>query len=303
MKPKIIALFGGSGFLGKYVIHELVKQGYYVNVISRNPWKASSNKVVASLGQITFTQANIKDGQSIRNAIKNADIVVNLVGILYETRHQHFSDIHARGAERIAQAAKKCGIEHMIQLSALGVDKATTSKYARSKLNGEKAVRSAFPGATLLRPSVIFGPEDNFTNKFADMARFSPCLPLIGGGNTMFQPIYVGDVAKAIVRIIAEPDLRGNNYELGGPDRMSFKDILHSIMQITHRKRYLVTLPFPVAKLLATFLQLLPTPPLTRDQVRLLKYDNVVSKKALGTETLGLKPESFHTIVPSYLES
>lgn len=301
MKQKLVTVFGGSGFLGKYVVQELAEAGYRVKVASRDPEEGKDIKVVGKVGQIAFISASIRDDESVARAVEGSWAVINLVGILYAKRKQNFSAIHAQGAERLAKAAKAAGAEAFIQVSALGVDKASRSRYARSKLNGEKAVATAFPGATILRPSVLFGAEDHFLNQFALMAKFSPCLPLIGGGHTKFQPVYAADVARAMVRVLEEPELRGETYELGGPNVYTFRQILEYILQETRQNSRLVHVPFSMATILGAFMELLPIPPLTRDQVELLKTDNIVSEEAKTFAELGIAPNAMEAVAPAYL--
>lgn len=300
-KQQNIVIFGGSGFVGRYVVQRLAKLGHSINVVSRSPEDNIAAKPAGPVGQISFTSGSITNEDDIKKTIKNTDIVINLVGILYSKRKQSFAAVHARGAEHVAMYAKEAGVKRFIQMSALGVDKKSVSYYARSKLAGEEAVLAAFKNATIIRPSVIFGEEDNFFNLFAAMSSISPFLPLIGGGKTKFQPVYVCDVADAIVSILESPDSKGKIYELGGPEILTFKQVLQYILSVTCRKRLLLPIPFVFAKLQAFFLEFLPVPPLTRDQVNLLKTDNVVSKKALTLSDLNITPTPVDAVVPHYL--
>lgn len=301
MDDKIITIVGGTGFVGRYVVSELAKAGYRIRVISRNPDAALHLKTAGDVGQISLISGNLAHPESIGSKLIGSYGVVNLVGILFESGRQQFTALHAQGAEKLASMAKAAGAERFIHLSALGVDKAAGSEYARSKMLGEKAVLAAFPEATILRPSVIFGPEDNFFNQFADMASKFPALPLIGGGRCRFQPVYVGDVAKSVATCLERNDAEGQTFELGGPQVFSFKDILTYILAVTGKHRALVPMPFPVASMVGAVGEWLPRPPLTRDQVTLLHYDNVVSPHAKDLASLGITATAVDTIVPLYL--
>lgn len=299
---KTIVIVGGTGFLGRYVVRTLAQAGYRVLVLCRYPNEAQTLKTAGNLGQVAVHYGDITRIESIEPYLANAFGVVNLVGILFESGNQKFNTIHARGAEQLAQAAKRACVQAYIHMSALGVDKASGSQYARTKMLGERSVRAAFPEAVILRPSVLFGPEDNFFNQFACMARVSPALPLIGGGKTKFQPVYVGDVAEAVKHCIEYGHTNNSLYELGGPEIFTFKQILEYILRITHRNAALIRVPFGLAGAGAFFAEFLPTPPLTRDQVRLLRYHNVVNPDTLHFHDLEIKPTAVDMIVPNYLE-
>lgn len=301
MKPAMVTVVGGTGFLGRYVVQELVQAGYAVQVISRRAHRAAHQQPLGYQTRVLYKRGDITQPRSIQEAIAGSFAVVNLVGILFEKRKQRFSAIHAQCPERLAQLVKEAGVERLIHVSALGVDKAGQSVYARSKGTGEKAVLSAFPRATILRPSIIFGAEDNFFNQFACLSRFVPALPLIGGGHTKFQPVYVGDVAKAVVAALKKPETAGQIYELGGPEVLSFQEILQYILQQTGYRRCLVKLPWALANVVGFLGEFLPKPPLTRDQVKLLKQDNVVQPDRDGFRILGLKPTAIAQVVPGYL--
>lgn len=301
IKNLIITVFGGTGFVGAYVVKELAKTGAVIRVVSRNPDRALELKTAGSPGQIGLMQGNIRNHESVKKAVEGSDVVINLVGLLFEQGKQNFSAIHAQAAESLAKAAKNAGVKRFIHMSALGVDKSSHSKYARTKLNGEKAVVAAFPGATVIRPSVIFGAEDNFFNRFARMAVCMPFLPLIGGGKTKFQPVFVGDVARAFAAVVGDDTTAGKIYELGGPSVYSFHDLMDITLSILGRKRILLPVPFFVASLEAALLELLPHPLLTRDQVQLLKRDNVVSGATLSFKDLKLTPVNLESVVPGYL--
>lgn len=301
MQQQVVTILGGTGFVGRYVVRLLASAGYTIRVVSRNPGAALHLKTAGDVGQIVLMQGNLAEPDSLFGKLDNSYAVINLVGILFEGGRQNFTNVHAQGAEHLAKMAKACGVQRFVQLSSLGVDKAKGSHYARSKLLGEKAVMAAFPEATILRPSVIFGPEDHFFNQFATMASLSPALPLIGGGRTRFQPVYVGDVAKAIHTCLIRPDTMKHTYELGGPHIYSFKEIIEYVLRIIDRRRKLITLPFGLASLIGAFTEWLPGAPLTRDQVKLLKFDNIVSPNALTFQTLGISPTAVEIVVPGYL--
>ncbi len=302
MAARLITVFGGSGFIGRYLVQRLARRGWQIRVAVRHPAQALFLKPLGDVGQITPVPASLRHEGSIRAAVAGSDAVVNLVGILYQRGRQGFAEIHAEGARRVAEAARAAGAERLVQMSALGADPSSPSDYARSKAAGEAAAAAAFPGASIVRPSVVFGPEDGFFNRFAALARYSPVLPLIGGGHTRFQPVYVGDVADALLRIVEDPACAGRTYELGGPQVYSFRELMELTLETTCRDRWLIPVPFWLASLQATFLGLLPSPPLTRDQVRLLQRDNVVSPGAPGLAELGIAPTAAEVIIPTYLD-
>ncbi len=299
---KIITIFGGAGFVGQYIIKDATRKGYRIRAVVRDVEAAAHLKTQGDVGQVSVVYGDIKNPESYQHTLEGAYAVINLVGLLFEKGKQNFSNIHAQAAEKIAQHAAKSGVKRLLHMSALGIDKATTAKYAKTKLQGEKAVLGAFPDATIFRPSVIFGAEDNFYNQFAQMSVLSPVLPVIGGGKTKFQPVYVADIAKAYIATLDDDSTKGKIYELGGNDIMSFKEILGSVNKMTHRDRMLVTIPSCMAHIGAFFAEFLPTPPLTRDQIELLKFDNVVSDNALTFADLGITPTSISEIVPDYLK-
>ncbi len=298
---KIVTLVGGAGFIGRYVVKLLAERGYVIRVISRNPDAALHLKTAGNVGQVVLVRGNLARPQTLEGKINDSYAVINLAGILFEAGRQNFALLHAQGAEKLAKLARAAGAQKFVQVSSIGVDKSVTSKYARTKATGEKAVVAAFPEATILRPSIVFGPEDGFFNKFAWMATVAPALPLIDGGNTKFQPVYVMDVARAIVAAIERPECAGQVYELGGPRVYTFKQLLEFILEVTHRKRFLIPIPMWLARIKALFLELLPNPPLTRDQVELLAYDNVVSDKVKTLGDLGIEPMAIESVVPEYL--
>lgn len=320
MDRRVVTIFGGSGFIGRQVVKKFAKAGWIVRAAVRDPVAAGFLKPMGEPGQVNPVRADVTDPAGIRAAIAGAEAVINLVGILFEKGRTSFDAIHRQGAANVAQAAREAGVARYVHMSALGADKNSASAYARTKAAGEEAVQAAFPGATIFRPSVVFGPDDDFFNRFARLARVSPVLPvftgdgfkpvhtesgygmdLFGSGGPTFQPVYVGDVAEAIFRAVDDPRLAGKIYELGGPRRYTLKEILELVMKETGRKRILMPLPFAVAKVQAAFLQFLPTPPLTPDQVTLLKSDNVVRGGKPGLAELGIAPTAAEGILPGYL--
>jgi len=302
MAAKLATVFGGAGFIGRYLVQRLARAGWRIRVPARNPDAALFLKPLGDVGQIVPMAANIRNELSVRRAIEGAGAVFNLVGILSEGGRQSFDAVHREGAERIARIAAEMGAERLLHVSALGADPQSPASYARSKAAGEAAVRNAFAGATLFRPSIVFGPEDDFFNRFARMTRLLPALPLIGGGRTRFQPVYVGDVADAMAAALAEPKTIGQIFELGGPQTYSFRELMEILLAQIQRKRWLVPVPFPIAALQGAVLSLLPNPPLTRDQVKLLKRDNVISGLFPGLTELGVRPTALEAVIPSYLD-
>ncbi len=305
MTPSPVTVFGGAGFVGRYVVKRLAEAGARICVAGRDPERGLFLKPMGDVGQIVLTQANLRDDASVAAAIEGAEAVVNMVGLLFERGRQTFAAVHARGAERVAAAAQAAGVKRLVHVSAIGADPASPSAYARTKGAGEAAVRRAFEGASVIRPSIVFGPEDDFFNRFAALAQLSPVLPLIDGGHTRFQPVYVGDVAAAVLRILERPETAGRTFELGGPRVYSFRELMALVLSETGRRRLLVPVPAVLASFEAWFLEFLPKPPLTRDQVRLLASDNVVGQSGeagVGTlEELGLHPTPVETILPSYM--
>jgi len=301
----LVTVFGGSGFLGRNVVRALAKRDYRVRVAVRRPELAGHLQPLGRVGQIHAVQANLRYPASIAAAMRDSHVAINLVGILAASGAQTFDAVQARGAETIAKVAASVGAS-MVHVSAIGADDRSSSQYARSKAAGEKSVLAALPSATIMRPSVVFGPDDQFTNRFAALARLSPALPLIGGGETRMQPVYVGDVATAIADAVDGKAKAGATYELGGPEVLTMREIMEIILDITERKLMLIPLPFGLAQLQALFLQFAPGAlKLTPDQVVLLRSDNVVSDAAkaagLTLEGLGISPDSMEAIVPQYL--
>ncbi|WP_019960527.1 complex I NDUFA9 subunit family protein [Woodsholea maritima] len=309
LRDEMITVFGGSGFIGRYVVRALAKAGYRVRVATRRPHLANVLKPMGVVGQIQLVQANLRNPASIERALDGAHGVVNLVGILHEGGRQTFRSLQAQGAKIVAEKAAAQGITRFIQISAIGADDQSASKYAQTKAAGEAAVKAAIPTATILRPSVVFGPGDDFFNMFASLARFVPALPLIGGGKTRFQPVFAGDVAGAVLAAFEDDKAQGRTFELGGPRVYTFKEILEFILEVTYRKRFLIPLPFFAAGILGQVFDILGALPfvkplITSDQVKLLKSDNVVNKDDVSIgqlSDLGIKPETMESIVPAYL--
>ncbi len=300
----LVTVFGGSGFLGRHVVRALANRGYRIRVAVRRPELTGFLRPMGRVGQINAVQANLRFPQSIAVALRDADIAVNLVGILFQRGAQRFDSVQAVGAEAVALAAKSTGAR-LVHVSAIGADLNSPSHYARSKAEGERRVLAAQPTATIMRPSIVFGPEDDFFNRFAALARMAPALPLPDGGHTRFQPVFVGDVAEAIAKAVDSETKPGTIYELGGPDVRTFRELMEFVLATTGRRRLLVPVPFEVMKFQAAFAQFLPKPPITPDQVELLKGDNVVAAEARSEgrtlEALGMIPETMAAIVPSYL--
>ena len=301
----LVTVFGGSGFLGRHLVRALCKRDYRIRVAVRRPELTGHLQPLGKVGQIHAVQANVCNAASVEAAVRGADVVVNLVAILAQSGAQTFDAVQVGGAEAVAKAAAAAGAQ-MVHVSAIGADESSTSHYARAKAAGEKAVLAALPSAIIMRPSLVFGPEDQFTNRFAALARMAPALPLIGGGSMKVQPVFVGDVAAAMADAVDGKARAGATYELGGPEVLSFREIMEMILEITDRKRMLVSLPFAVAKLQSLFLQFAPgAMKLTPDQVELFRTDNVVSQAAkaagLTLEGLGITPDSLEAIAPQYL--
>lgn len=301
---KLVTVFGGSGFVGRHVVRALAKRGYRVRAAVRRPDLANFLQPMGVVGQATAVQANLRYPESVARAVHGADAVVNLVGILAEGGKQTFQAVQADGAAAVAQAAAQAGVGALIQMSAIGAEPNAPSAYWRSKAAGEAAALAAIPGAIIIRPSLIFGPEDGFFNRFAAMARFSPALPLLGGGETKFQPVFVGDVAEVIARGV-DGALAGGVYELGGPEVKSLKELMSYMLTVIGRRRLLVPVPWSVAAIKAQVLEMLPGKLLTVDQVAMLREDNIVSAAAVAEsrtlEGVGVQPTAMETVVPTYL--
>jgi len=305
MRGDLVTVFGGSGFIGRYVVRRLAREGWQVRVAVRRPDQALFCKTAGHVGQVTPVAANVRDSASVRAAVSGADAVINLVGILFQAGPQRFDAVHGQAAGNIAAASAAAGVRTLAHISAIGADPQSPAAYARSKAAGEAAVAKALPTATILRPSIVFGPEDEFFNRFAKMALLSPALPLIGGGTTRFQPVYVLDVAEAIAHAVENPEIHaGKRYELGGPRIYSFRELMTLMLAEIGRKRALCSLPFALASLQGAVLQSIPfiRPPLTADQVKLLKRDNVVGPQAAGFKEFGITPTALEPILPTYLD-
>ncbi len=323
MSNRIVTVFGGSGFLGRHLIQQLAQEGALIRVAVRRPEFAGFLRPMGGVGQITLVQANVRNDDSVARAIEGANEVVNLTGILYERNRQRFDQLHSTAPCRIARAATEAGVAKLVHVSAIGANIAPNRAYIRSKAAGEAALREAFPQATILRPGIMFGPEDDFFNKFGALARIFPGLPVffdiwqkpkfrfeglylmpeIEAGTTRYQPVYVSDVAKAINRVLAAPDgdCSGKVYELGGPKIYSFRELMQLVVRETQYKRLIVPVPFIVADILGFFAQLMPEPPFTVDQAKMLRADNVVAEGALTLADLGITASAAELILPTYL--
>ena len=296
----VATVFGGSGFLGRYIVRRLAADGHVVRVAVRHPANANALRPMGRVGQIVPTYAALDDEASVARAVAGSSIVVNLVGILAESRRGDFQRMHEEGAGRIARLAAASGTERLVQMSAIGADPESPSAYGRSKAGGEAAVRAAFPAATILRPSVVFGPEDAFFNRFGAMARLSPIMPVFSG-ETRLQPVYAGDVADAVRVVVQEHAPTGGLYELGGPRVWTFRELLAWMLAQMHRKRPLIDVPPGLARIQAAFLEHVPGKPLTRDQLAMLSRDNVVAGGMAGLEALGIVATPVELVVPSYI--
>jgi uncharacterized protein YbjT (DUF2867 family) len=302
MKQHRVAILGGAGFIGRYVVKRLAERADVLTVGARNAAAAKFLRLKGDVGQVGLVNLSIVDDKLLPAFVANNDAVVNLVGILHESGSQRFDLMHHVAPARLARLAREAGALRFVHVSAIGADPRSSSAYARTKAAGEVAVRDAFPTATILRPSVVFGPEDQFFNRLAALAMISPVLPLIGGGETRFQPVYVGDVADAVVRCIDDPATAGRTYELGGPQIYTFRALVELLLAEIRHKRLLIDIPFGLAAFQARLMSLLPNPPLTPDQVELLKRDNIVSSGALTLAMLGITPTPVEAILPSYLD-
>ena len=298
---KIIAVFGAGGFLGKHLMRQLTKLEYRVKVGTRNPHVKGYLKPLGNPGQIELFKTNIFDINDIKKILKNCDHVINLVGILHENRKQKFNHIHSEFPNLLSNLCSEIGIKSLVHVSALGVKEKHNSRYMQSKLQGEKNIQNNFKKSVILRPSIVFGPEDKFFNNFASLAQFLPLLPLIGGGKTKFAPIYVGDVAKAIVKTIQLNNPETKIYELGGPKIYSFKELMEILLVEIKKKRFLVSIPFTIAKIQSYFLQVTPNPLLTPDQVELLKYNNIPTNEHPSLKDLGITGTTLESILPKYI--
>jgi NADH dehydrogenase len=311
---RLVTIFGGSGFVGRHVVRAVARRGWRIRVAVRRPDLAFHLQPLGAVGQIHAVQANVRYPASVAEAVRGSDAVVDLVGILHEKGRQRFEAVHAAGARAVARAAKEAGTAAFVHMSALSANARSRAAYARSKAHGEAAVAEAFPGAIIIRPSLVFGPEDGFFNRFASLARVSPALPLIGGGETKFQPVFVGDLAEVVARALDGALNAATTYEIGGPEVKSFRAMMEYLCSVIGRKPALVPIPFPAARLLAQATEIADAVSLglfphnlliTRDQVEMLRSDNVVSPQAIAEGRtlpgLGIHGAAFEAIVPSYL--
>tara|TARA_B100000029_G_scaffold460797_1_gene492037 strand:- start:46 stop:987 length:942 start_codon:yes stop_codon:yes gene_type:complete len=298
---KIIAIFGAGGFLGKHLMRELTKLDYRVKVATRSPYLKGYLKPLGNPGQIELFKTNIFNEEEVKQVLKNSDFVINLVGILYETKKQKFNNIHSKFPYLLSNLCNEMEIKKLVHISALGIKDKHPSHYMQSKLQGEKNIKDNFKSSVILRPSIVFGPEDKFFNTFASIAQFSPFLPLVGGGKTKFAPIYVGDVAKAIVKAIELNHSEPKIYELGGAKNYSFKELMEILLIEIKKKRLLIPIPFGLAKFQSYFLQMMPNPLLTPDQVELLKHNNIVSGDYSTLKDLGISETPLQSILPKYI--
>ena len=296
-----IAVFGAGGFLGRHLIRELTKLDYRIKVATRNPYLKGYLRPLGSPGQIELIKTNIFNVEDIKQILKNCDYVINLVGILYETRRQKFNQIHSHFPYLLSTLSNEFGIKKLVHVSALGVKEKHSSQYIKSKFEGEKNIKNTFQSSIILRPSLIFGPEDKFFNTFASYARISPAIPLIGGGKTKFAPIYCVDVGKAIVKALQLKNAEPKIYELGGPENYTFKELMEILLREIKKKRLLINIPFNIAKFQSYFLQMFPKPILTVDQVELLKYDNIISGEYPTLKDLGIEGKNITSVLPEYI--
>jgi NADH dehydrogenase len=308
----LVTVFGGSGFIGRQAVRQLAKAGWRIRVAVRNPSLAYAMRLAGDVGQVDIVQANVRVESSVARALEGAQAAVNLVGIAREAGNQTFEAAHVAGPRNVARAAKAAGVGQLVQISAVGADAGSKSAYARTKAEGEAAAREAFPGAVIIRPSIVFGPGDDFFNRFAAMANLSPFLPLVGGGETRFAPVFVGDLGKALARAAVDPACAGKTYELGGPAAFSFRQLMELLLAEIGKRRVLLPLPWPAATGLAALMDLadvvpsrllglsLPTP-ITGDQVKLLRADNTPSGACPGLADLGISPTTLEAVLPSYL--
>ena len=323
MSRRIVTVFGGSGFIGRHVVRRLAQEGAQVRVAVRDPETANYLRLMGGVGQIVPVPTDISDTASIAHALVGADQAVNLVGILFEARKQRFQSVHTDAAASIADASQTAGLRQLVHVSAIGADTKSDSLYAQTKGLGEAAVKRAFPGVTILRPSIVFGPEDGFFNLFAGISGLAPALPVFGcpawpklsvfsdkglinfdfygDGGTKFQPVYVGDVADAVMTALRSPETAGKVFELGGPTVYTSKELMVLMLQTIGRRRLLLPLPFWLLTIMGFFMEALPRPLITRDQVKLLRRDNVVARRAKKLQDLGITPTAAEAVLPTYL--
>ena len=298
---KVVCIFGASGFIGRHLIRRLTKKDFRIIAATRSPYLHGYLNPLGNPGQIELEKVSLFDEERLRTLIKNSDVVINLVGILHETKKQKFENIHTIFPDLLSKLCGELNVKKLVHISALGINETVSSQYMLSKLKGEKNIINNFDRSVILRPSVIFGPEDKFFNRFASLAEFFPALPLIGGGLTYFQPIYVGDIAKSIVTVLEKEEINNNIYELGGPRTFTFKELMKILLKQINKKRLLVPVPFLFAKFQARILQLFPKPLLTTDQVEMLKYDNIVTNKYPTLKDLKINPKTIESVLPNYI--
>ena len=303
LRNQTITIFGGSGFIGRHVVKELAKTGAKINVISRTPNNSLYLKTTGSVGQISLIKGNVNNTDHVHNLVKNSDIVINAVGILYETKRQKFTNIHSKFPETLGKLSTQYNIKKLIHISALAIDKNINSKYAATKLQGEESIRNKFPNTTIIRPSIVFGADDTFFNKFAQIANLSPIIPIIGKGNTKFQPVYVADIAKSIYKITTSSNkYSGKTYELGGPDVYTLKELWKETLTQIEKKRAFINIPFSLANIFSVILELFPNPIITRDQIKLLQNHNITQEKSETFFHLQIQPHKISEIIPTYLD-
>ncbi len=302
MMPRRITVVGASGFIGRYVVKRLAGEGAVILACARHARDAGFLRPMGDVGQVAGFDLDITDEKAVAAVVAGSDAVINLAGILFERGKQRFDAVHHKGPAQLARLAKAAGVRHFVHLSAISADPAAPAAYARSKAAGEEAVRAAFPEAVILRPSLVFGPEDGFFNRFASLARYTPVLPLIGGGHTKFQPVYVGDVAAAVATVLTRADAAGARFDLAGPAVFDMKQLFEMMLHVIGRRRPLLSVPFGLASFKALFLELWPNPLLTRDQVRMLRRDAVATPGAPGLAALGIVPTALELVLPSYLD-
>ena len=298
---KIIAIFGGTGFLGKHLVRQLTRLDYRLKVATRNPYLKGYLKPLGNPGQIELFKTNIFNIEDVKQVLKNCDYAINLCGILFEKRKEKFNQIHSQFPYILSNLCNEIGIKNLVHVSALGVKENHSSKYMQSKFQGEKNIENIFKPSVILRPSVVFGPEDKFFNTFASLAQFFPFLPLIGGGKTKFSPIYCGDVAKAIVKSLELNNSKCKIFELGGPSNYSFKELMEILLKEIKKKRLLINIPFSLAKFQSYFLQIFQNPLITPDQVEMLKYNNIVSGNYPTLNDLGISGTPIQNVLPKYI--
>ncbi len=301
MGQNLVTVFGGSGFLGRHIVGRLAGQGARVRAASRHPERTDVPGSGVAGGEIDSVYADVRDDASVATAVAGSESVINAAGLYVERGAETFDAVHVKGAERVAREAFRAGVERLVQISGIGADAHSESSYVRARAHGESAVQEAFDGATILRPSVLFGPGDAFFNALARIAKVTPVIPLFGNGQTRFQPVYVDDVAKAVAKVLAEPRSRGRVYELGGPKTYSYRALLRLMLRQLGHRRLLLPLPFFVWELLADVMSVLASPAVTRDQITLMKRDNVVGPGALSFTDLGIEPAAVEAVLPAYL--